>query len=115
MNAIYYGVTQPVMYSKKRNETVAVPIVNQKERQTYYEAVDYFTKEFFLKAYPQGNGFYTVSFLKELLKHKDETTKLMLIWDGASYHFGTEMQKYSTCAVRTLPKPSCLGYNDDRF
>ena len=21
----------------------------------------------------------------------------------------------STCAVRTLPKPSCLGYNDDRF
>jgi putative transposase len=44
----------------KRNEQTEVPIVNQKERQTYYGAVDYFSGEFFLKAYPQGNGKYTV-------------------------------------------------------
>ena len=77
----------------KRNEKVEVPIVNQKERQTYYGAVDCFTKEFFLKAYPKGNGNHTVSFLKELLKHREEA-KLLLIWDGASYHKGEEMQKY---------------------
>ncbi len=77
----------------KRNEKVEVPIVNQKSRQTYYGAVDYLTGEFFLKAYPQGNGIYTVSFLKELLEHRKET-KLILIWDGATYHKGEEMQKY---------------------
>jgi len=77
----------------KRNEQTEVPIVNQKERQTYYGAVDYFSGEFFLKAYPQGNGKYTVSFLKELRADLGDT-KLMMIWDGASYHKSEEMQEY---------------------
>jgi len=77
----------------KRNEQTEVPIVNQKERQTYYGAVNYFSGEFFLKAYPQGNGKYTVSFLKELRELYGET-KLMMIWDGATYHKGEEMQEY---------------------
>jgi len=96
MNAIYYGVILLVTSSRKRNEKVEVPIVNQKERQTYYGAVDYFTGEFFLKATPRGNGIHTVSFLKELLEYREDT-KLMLIWDGASYHKGEEMQKFSCC------------------
>lgn len=77
----------------KRNEQTKIPIINQKERQTYYGAVDCFRGEFFLKAYPQGNGKYTVSFLKDWRElHGD--TKLMMIWDGASYHKGEEMQEY---------------------
>jgi len=36
----------------------------------------------------------TVSFLKERLKHQGQQTKLMLIWEGASYHKGKEMQSY---------------------
>ena len=78
----------------KRNQKVEVPIVNQKERQTYFGAVDYFTGEFFLKPYPQGDGINTVSFVKQLVKYKGDSTKIMLIWDGASYHQGKEMQSY---------------------
>ncbi|EDN70780.1 transposase [Beggiatoa sp. PS] len=66
-----------------------VPIQNQKQRQTYYGAINQSTKEFFLKAYPRGNGVHTVSFLKELfLRAKKTKTKMLLIWDGASYHKG---------------------------
>jgi len=78
----------------KRNEKVEVPIINQKECQTYYGAVDIVSGELFLKAYPQGDGISTVSFLKERVKHRGQQTKLMLIWDGASYHKGKEMQSY---------------------
>lgn len=88
----------------KRNKKVEVPIKNEKERQTYYGAVDYFTGELFLKAYPSGNGTNTVSFVKELLGQRETTkslmpnevggAKILLIWDGASYHKGSEMQKY---------------------
>ena len=80
----------------KRNQRVEVPIVNQKERQTYFGAVNYLTGEFFLKPAPQGDGTNTVSFVKQLVKQKGESTKLMLIWDGASYHQGQEMQSYLT-------------------
>ena len=77
----------------KRNERVEVPIVNLQSRQTYYGAVDDFSGEFFLKAYLSGNGSYTVSFLKELRELRGETKRL-LIWDGATYHKGEEMQEY---------------------
>jgi len=56
-----------------RNEKVEVPIVNEKERQTYYGAVDYLTGQFVLKSYPQGNGTYTVSFLKDLLEERKDS------------------------------------------
>jgi hypothetical protein len=41
-----------------------------------------------------SNAFHvSVSFLTELCElHGD--TKLMIIWDGASYHKGEEMQEY---------------------
>ena len=49
--------------------------------------------ELFLKAYPAGNGIHTVSFVKELLE-KQKAKKILLIWDGASYHKSSEMQEY---------------------
>jgi len=79
----------------RRNEKVVVKIVNEKERQTYYGAVDYLTGQFVLKSYPQGNGTYTISFLKDLLEER-ENSKMLLIWDGASYHKSQEMQDYLT-------------------
>ena len=77
----------------KRNKKIQVPIRNEKDRQTYYGAVNYLTGELFLKAYPQGNGIHSVSFVKELLKQQ-QSTKILLIWDGASYHKYGEMQNY---------------------
>lgn len=92
----------------KRNEKVEVPIKNEKERQTYYGAVDYLTGELFLKAYPQGNGTHTVSFVKELLGQQLKATKILLIWDGASYHKCAEMQEYLKEVNAGLEPPEWL-------
>ena len=46
-----------------------------------------------MSAYPAGNGECTVDFVKKLLK-RNQTAKLLLIWDGSSYHRGQEMQLF---------------------
>ena len=72
---------------------IKVPLLNPKERQTYYGALNLTSSEFILSAYPAGNGECTVDFVKNLLK-RNQTAKLLLIWDGASYHRGQEMQLF---------------------
>ncbi|RKZ50972.1 MAG: hypothetical protein DRR16_31710 [Candidatus Parabeggiatoa sp. nov. 3] len=41
----------------------------------------------------QGNGSYTVSFLKDLLEERNDS-KILLIWDDARYHKSQEIQDY---------------------
>jgi transposase len=69
----------------RTNSKVEVPIKNEKERQTYFGALNYKTKEFTCQAYPAGNGESTVEFVK-YLQCKHPECKIVLIWDGASYH-----------------------------
>jgi transposase len=64
---------------------IEVPLKNEKERQTYFGALNYQTKEFTIKGYPAGNGESTVEFVK-YLQSKYPQAKIVLIWDGASYH-----------------------------
>jgi transposase len=64
---------------------IEVPLKNEKERQTYFGALNYQTKEFTIKSYPAGNGESTVEFVK-YLQEKHNQVKIVLIWDGASYH-----------------------------
>ena len=45
------------------NARVEVPIKNEKDRQTYFGALNYQTKEFIIEAYPSGNGESTVKFV----------------------------------------------------
>ncbi len=49
--------------------------------------------EFILEAYQAGNGTGTVEFVKKLLE-RNKLAKLLVIWDGASYHRGQEMQEF---------------------
>ena len=49
--------------------------------------------DFVLSAYQAGNGECTVDFVKKLLA-RNKLTKLLLIWDGAIYHRGQEMQEF---------------------
>lgn len=78
----------------RTNEKVEVPITNEKKRQTYYGAVDYQTKEFYLQANDAGNGSNTINFIESLRTQKSEAKQFLFIWDGASYHTSSEMQKY---------------------
>ena len=76
-----------------RGERIEVPMVNERERQTYYGAINYVTRQFFTQEYKTANSEKTVSFLKYLQSLNPESRHLV-IWDGASYHKYKEMKKY---------------------
>jgi hypothetical protein len=50
----------------RSNERIEIAIKNEKERQTYFGALNYQTKEFILESYPAGNGESTVKFIQHL-------------------------------------------------
>ena len=77
------------------NIRIEVPIKNEKNRQTYFGALNYQTHEFTIEAYPAGNGESTVKFVKNL-QRKYPNQKIALIWDGASYHRFGEFREYLT-------------------
>lgn len=75
------------------NQRINLPILNQKERQTYFGAINYFSKEFVVREYSAGNGENTVSFLKEL-QNLSGDKRIAVFWDGASYHKSQEVKKF---------------------
>jgi hypothetical protein len=77
----------------KKNERVEVPIVNEKERQTYLGAVNIATGQCLLQAYPKGNGEHTIEYLKYLMS-KCNDKRIALIWDGAKYHSSAEVKDF---------------------
>lgn len=77
----------------KRNRPIEVPISNQKDRQTYYGAVNFQTQQFHLKPFSAGNGVNTVAYVN-WLRELYPTARLWLIWDGASYHRYAQMRDY---------------------
>jgi putative transposase len=72
---------------------VEIPIKNEKDRQTYYGALDYATKEFIIKGYPTANTENTIKFLKYLQQQRPGQ-KLAIFGDGATYHRSQAFQDY---------------------
>ncbi|EDX71110.1 hypothetical protein MC7420_4297 [Coleofasciculus chthonoplastes PCC 7420] len=72
---------------------IEVPLKNEKERQTYYGALDYQTKEFIVKEYKSGNSENTIDFI-EYLQRKRPGKKLSIFWDGATYHDSKQFREY---------------------
>lgn len=72
---------------------VEVPIVNERERQTYYGALDLVSQQLTLQAYPKGNSDYMVSYLNFLLTQWPKQ-RLIILWDGASYHRSAQIQEF---------------------
>ena len=70
------------MFGAMKNQRVEVPIVNEKERQTYFGAVNIATGQCLVQAYPKGNGEYTIHYLKYLMNQYNDK-RIALIWDGA--------------------------------
>ena len=77
----------------RRNEKTGVPIQNIKQRQTYYGALNLYHRDFVLMPRDSGNGKNTVAFIKHL-QNLNPDKKLILIWDGASYHRSEEVRTY---------------------
>ncbi len=77
----------------KTNERIEVDMTNYRNKQTYYGAVDYHTGEFLVKADPKGNSDHTIDFL-QYLQAQSPGQRLLVVWDGASYHRSEQMQQY---------------------
>ncbi|MBW4443131.1 MAG: transposase [Plectolyngbya sp. WJT66-NPBG17] len=60
-------------------------MLNERDKQTYYGVVNLFTQQCLIQPYKAGNSEATVAFLTYLLQ-KFPTRRIVLIWDGASYH-----------------------------
>lgn len=77
----------------KTSERVSIPITNAREKQTYFGALDYKTKEFITYAAPKGDSKNTINFLN-YLRSKRPGSQLLIVWDGASYHRSQSIQHY---------------------
>jgi transposase len=58
-----------------------------------YGALNFYTQEFLVKAYKQGNSDSTIAFLQYLLREYPQR-RIALIWDGASYHRSIAVREY---------------------
>jgi putative transposase len=72
---------------------IEIPIKNQKDKQTYYGALNYHNQEFIVKEYSAGNGESTVNFMKDL-QLQFPGQRIVLIWDGASYHKSSQVKEF---------------------
>lgn len=77
----------------KKHERISIPVVNARDKQTYFGALDYKTKEFITYAAEKGDSKNTINFLNYLLQQRPGA-KLLIIWDGASYHRSQSIQDY---------------------
>jgi transposase len=77
----------------KSDRRIEVEMTNQKQRQTYYGALDYGNKEFLVQPYEKGDSANTINFLKFLIKQRPNS-RLTISWDGATYHKSQELREY---------------------
>lgn len=89
----------------KKQERIEIPIINERERQTYYGAVNLYTQECVIQRASAGNSEATVAFLK-YLQGKNEDKQIAIIWDGASYHRSQEVKDYLAHTNHALDESS---------
>lgn len=77
----------------KQSERLEIPITNERERVTYYGALNYLTGQFVVQQYDAGNSENTVKFV-EYLRSLYPDSKALVIWDGASYHKNKKIATY---------------------
>lgn len=87
----------------RRNQRVEIEVKSTKQRQTYYGALDYLTKRFVVQQYSAGNEVNTVAFLQYLQSLCEEDIRLVIIWDGASYHRSAVVQEFLQQVNGSLP------------
>ena len=77
----------------RQNKRTVVPIKNAKDRQTYYGALNLYNKDFVLTSCNKGDGENTVLLIQHL-QALNPDKKLMIVWDGASYHRCEKVHAY---------------------
>jgi transposase len=97
----------------KTSERIEVPILNERERQTYYGALNLHTQECLIQTYDKGNSQSTIAFVDYLLK-QHPNRRIALFWDGASYHRSGAFRDYLSSVNKGLDesvwKVSCIRF-----
>ncbi len=77
-------------------------IENGRQRQTYYGALDIGKGTFLMQAYPKANAHHTVDFIR-YLQPRRPGQKLLIFWDGVSYHHQQAMRTFLETTQADLP------------
>lgn len=97
----------------RTDRRIEIPLKNQKERQTYYGALDYQTQEFIIKGYSAGNTENTVDFL-QYLQQQNLRKRLAIVWDNATYDCSQNFRDYLTEVNQNLTEEewriTCLNF-----
>ena len=93
MNVTCYGEIFVAIFWGNTKERIEVPLTNERQKQTYFGALNYYTQEFLIKPCEKGNSTNTIAFIKYLIS-KYPKSRLVFIWDGASYHRSAELKAY---------------------
>lgn len=86
----------------RRDRRLEVAIENGLQRQTYYGALDIGKGTFLMQAYPKANAHHTVDFIR-YLQQRRPGQKLLIFWDGVSYHHQQAMRTFLETIQADLP------------
>lgn len=84
-------------------ERLHIPIMNEKNRQTYYGALNLVTQDLIIGEYKKGDGESTVNFINQLIQ-KNPAHRILIFWDNATYHKGELMREFLSQVNGDLPK-----------
>jgi transposase len=76
-----------------RGERVELPMLNERERQTDYGALNLMSGSPFVMPAETGNSEHSVIFLKAL-RRNFQGRRLLVLWDRAPYHRGDLVKAY---------------------
>ena len=76
---------------------------NERSKQTYYGAVDFYTQRCLVQAVQAGNSEGTIAFLRYLMAQSPDR-RIVVIWDGASYHRSEEVKEFLGSVNQGLDK-----------
>ncbi len=89
----------------KTDERIEVPVVNQRQKQTYFGGLNYYTQEFLVKAEHKGDSNSTIAFVEYLLAQCPQS-RIAIIWDGASYHRSRQIRDCLDSVNQGLDHPA---------
>lgn len=76
-----------------KKERLHIPLMNERNRQTYYGALNLINQELILGEYKKGDGESTVNFVSQLIK-KNPSQKILIFGDNATSHKGELMPEF---------------------
>lgn len=86
----------------KTDQAIEVSVGNERQKQTYYGAMDYLSRDVLVQPYDAGNSDNTVRFL-QYLQAQSPNQRLLLLWDGASYHRSLSVREYLSQVNESRP------------